>query len=48
MSKLANAENNMKRMKWNIFGTSEARWKGEGYIDTDSVNRLYYSGKNEG
>ncbi|KAH1000630.1 hypothetical protein HUJ04_012934 [Dendroctonus ponderosae] len=37
-SKLANAERNIKRMKWNILGTSETRWTGEGScVSIDTV-----------
>lgn len=42
--KLANAESEMYRMKWDILGMSEVRWKGEGVIDTSNGNKLFYSG----
>lgn len=42
--KLANAEYEMERMKWDVLGMSEVRWKGEGHISTTNGNRFYYSG----
>ncbi|CAG9839359.1 unnamed protein product [Diabrotica balteata] len=37
----------MRRIKWNILGMCEVRWKGEGYVNTVNGNRFYYAGKDD-
>ena len=43
--KLENMKQEMKRMKMNILGLSEMRWKGSGCIKSDGCNILYSGGE---
>ena len=42
--KLTNAEQEMKRMGWDILGMSEVRWTGEGSTHTEDGSQFFYSG----
>lgn len=45
--KLANVVKEMHRMKLDILGVSEVRWKGSGQLSTTQGYTLYYSGEDQ-